>query len=502
MKAGEFTASNTWIAATEPPAAPLWTRLALGVAVFAVLGSLILSKPAWPMLDFDQNFYISIADDLDRYGVFSNGVLSDVDRTAERPAPGMFFGPVFPTLVYAVMKLDPHFAESVRCSLSADSGLRQGVACKPDEAPIRVINALLLAIGVVAVASTAELMFRQRWMFMLSGLFALAALACEVDIFSYIMTEATIFSIYSMFSYGIVLAWKSGRTRYFIVSGGLLGLLCLTKPSFLIAFPLVATLSTLYILKYREQRPHLVKLVLAFGLAFVCLTGGWMARNLVAVGKFGFTQEYGAAALIERFAYDDMSPREFFQAFAYCTPGLGELAFDHVNGADSMHRFKYFTKGSFFNVGRDRRDALVEKYGRLDPLIAGIALQELRTGWWRYLLTSIPLTWCGMWAGWIAALLLVPLFAWACIGSMRTGRLLFPFYAAPALANLVLDGLIGNHYTRYNLVLIGPYAVGAAAIISSLIANRRRQSRFHALEPLSAPAAPAASGEDSASPGG
>lgn len=386
--------------------------------------------------------------------------------------------------------------------MEADSGLRQGVTCEPDEAPIRVINALLLAIELVAVASAAELMFRRGWMFILSGLLALAALACEAEIFSYIMTEATIFSIYSMFAYATVLASKSGRTRHYIVSGGLLGLLCLTKPSFLIAFPLVAALSALYILKCRKRRSHLVKHLLAFGLAFACLSGAWMARNLVAVGKFRFTEEYGAAALIERFAYDDMSPREFFQSFAYCSPGLGEFAFDHVNGANSMHRFKYFTKGSFFNVGRNRRDALVEQYGRLDPLIAGIALQELRTRWWRYLLTSIPLTWCGMWAGGIASLLLVPLFAWACIGSMRTGRLLFPFYAGPALANLVLDGLIGNHYTRYNLVLIGPYAVGAAAIISSWHASWRRQSRFHAREPLSAPSAPAASGEDSASPGG
>jgi hypothetical protein len=28
----------------------------------------------------------------------------------------MFFGPVFPMLVFGVMKLDPHFAEAVRCS--------------------------------------------------------------------------------------------------------------------------------------------------------------------------------------------------------------------------------------------------------------------------------------------------------------------------------------------------------------------------------------------------
>jgi hypothetical protein len=32
---------------------------------------------------------------------------------------------------------------------------------------------------------------------------------------------------------------------------------------------------------------------------------------------------------------------------------------------------------------------------------------------------------------------------------------------------LALHAAVGNHYTRYNLILIGPYAVGAACIIIS-----------------------------------
>jgi hypothetical protein len=54
----------------------LRARIGFGVAVFITLSGLILSKPVWPMLDFDQNFYVSIAYDLDKYGVFDDGVLS------------------------------------------------------------------------------------------------------------------------------------------------------------------------------------------------------------------------------------------------------------------------------------------------------------------------------------------------------------------------------------------------------------------------------------------
>jgi 4-amino-4-deoxy-L-arabinose transferase-like glycosyltransferase len=363
---------------------------------------------------------------------------------------------------------------------------------------MRLLNAFLLAIAVVALASAAELIFMESSVFLLSGALALAAVACEAGIFSYIMTEATIFSIYGVFALVNVLAWRTGRSRYFVLGGLLLGLLCLTKPSFLLLFPLALALSALYLYRLAKPRPpHTLRHLLAFSLAFACIVGAWMTRNLVSVGKFAFTQEYGAAVLIERFAYDDMTAREFFQAFPYCTPGIGELAFDLVNGKDSMHRFTYFTKDSFFNTGRDRRKALVAQYGRLDPLISGIVLDEMRTNWWRHLLVSIPLAWCGMWAGWIASLPLIPLFAWGCIRAARTRQPLFLLYAVPPIVNLALDGLIGNHYTRYNLILIGPYAIGAAFIISSWLGSGRWRWQLLAPKPLSTPSAIAVSDEDS-----
>jgi 4-amino-4-deoxy-L-arabinose transferase-like glycosyltransferase len=482
----------------------LTTRFGLFVLALVTLGALIASKPTRNLQDFDEPFYVTLAYDLDRYGVFSNGPFGEVDDTAAKPLPGMFFGPVYPALVAAVMKLDPRFAAAARCSVEANRGHRDIATCDPYDLPMRLLNTLLLAIAVVAVAAAAELIFRQRALFLTAGLCALVALAFEASAFSYVMTESVIFAIYSVFMLAVVLAWRSGRTRHFIFGGVLLGLLCLTKPSYLVLFPLVAALSFVYLYWLADpRRPHALGRVLAFSLAFGCIVGAWVARNVVSVGKFGFTEEYGAVVLIERFAYNDMTLREFFQAFPYCTPGLGEVVFDPVYGIDSMHRFTYHTDGSFFHVGRGRRDALVAQYGRLDPLIPGIIRDEMRNDWWRHLLVSIPLAWCGLWAGWLASLVLVPLFAWACVRSVRTRQPLLLFYATPAVAMLGLDALIGNHYTRYNLILMGPYAVGAAWIITSWLPGRpgaHWQWRSPASAPLSAPSVTAASDADSTSP--
>jgi 4-amino-4-deoxy-L-arabinose transferase-like glycosyltransferase len=479
-------------------------RIGLFVLALAILGALIVGKPTRSLQDFDEPFYVTLAYDLDRYDVFSNGFFSDVDDTVTAPPAGMFFGPAYPALVAAVMRLDPRFAAAARCSVEANRGHRSIASCDSYDLPIRLINALLLAIAAVAVAAAAELMFRRRAMFFLSGLCLLAALAFEADAFSYIMTESLIFALYSLFMLAMVLAWRSGRLGYFVAGGLLLGILCLAKPSYLVLFPIVAVLSFVYLYWLADpRRPHALGRVAVFGLAFACVTGAWVARNAVSVGKLGFTEEYGAVVLIERFAYNAMTMREFFQAFPYCTPGLGELAFDPVYGTDSMHRFTYHTEGSFFHVGRDRRDALVARYGRVDPLIGGIIRDEMRNDWWRHALVSIPLAWCGLWAGWLADLVLVPLFVWALIRAVRTRQPLLLFYAAPAVAMLGLDALIGNHYTRYNLILMGPYAAGAASIIVTWLPappGAHWRWRSPASAPLSAPSARAASDAGSASP--
>ena len=110
---------------------------------------------------------------------------------------------------------------------------------------------------------------------------------------------------------------------------------------------------------------HTGACLLGFGLTFAIVLGAWASRNAISVGKFGLTEEYGAVALIERFAYDDMTLREGLQAFPYCLPGVGDIAFDRVYGTDAMHRFVYHTPGGFFHAGRGQRETLLAQHERL-----------------------------------------------------------------------------------------------------------------------------------------
>ena len=432
-------------------------RIILLVAAFAFLSAAIMSRPPKSFNNFDQLSYLTIAYDIDRYGVFSNGIFDQTDSNRTAPAADMFFVPGYPMLVLAAMKLDSRFAKAVACSVEANHDNNESAECETYATPIHIVHALLLAFGVLAIAQSGALIFLSTRVFWLAGALAIGSLFAEGD---------------------TVLAWKTSRIRYFALAGIFLGLLCLTRPSFVVVIPVMLALIVL------NGRWHVHKNstslwthLLVFVTACFVVVGPWIVRNHVSVGKWGLTEEYGSAVLIERFAYNDMTAREIMLAFPYCTPGIGDIAFDQIYGKDSMHRFVYHTRDSFFHVGRGRRDMLVKEYGHLDPLIAGIVLDETRMNWWRHLLVSIPLGWCGMWVGWLWSLLLVPLFGWACVRAAQRSQPLLLFYAAPAVVMLCLHAVVANEHTRYNLVLIGPFSVGAAWIISETLWNARWRSQ-------------------------
>ena len=450
-------------------------RIVFGLVIFAVLAAAILARPPKWLNDFDQSFYLTIAYDIKHHGVFSDGhVLRDVggwevNSTVAAPPPGIFFGPLYPWLIVGATTIDARFAKAADCSVEANQGARADTECEVYARPIHIIHAALLALGVLAIAFAGEIIFARRSIFWLAGVLATVALLSDADLFAFVMTESLTFCLYGVASLALVLALKAPRIGSVILVGCLIGLLCLTRASFVVLVPVVAGLiaiSGMWLSPVGWR--SVLKLGLVFALAWVAVVGPWLVRNAVSVGKFSLTEEYGSATLIERFAFDDMSAREFALAFPYCLPEIGAPMVNWAFGPQAMERLVYDAPKSFFRAGRLHRDQLVEAHGRLDPLIAGLIRTEMRENWWRYILVSVPLGWCGMWVGGLLGLILAPLFAWACVAAARRPKPLFLLYAAPALVMLGLHAAVANQFTRYNLILIGPFSVGAAWIITSI----------------------------------
>jgi hypothetical protein len=445
----------------------LWRTLFM-LLVFAILLTAIASRVPKRLNDFDQSFYLTIAYDLQRHATFSNGIFDNVDSISQVPPPGMFFVPVYPALVLLAMQADARFATAVDCAERANHGKADGASCDIYARPINALHAAFLTLGIFAIGMTAALVTGAPWAFFAAAAFATAGLIFEAELFSYIMTESVSFGLFSLMGLLLVRALKDGRAESWGVLGLALGVLTLTKPSFAILAPVTGAVLCIAWLMTRPRRASalLVRAGL-LALGFVLVVGPWIARNGIVIGKWGLTEEYGAAALVERFAYNEMALREGLLAFPYCVPVIGPPLIAALAGPDAMRRFEWSERGGFFDAGRARRNALIADHGKLDPVFRNVLADEISRTGVRHLLVSIPLAWCGSWVSGAWSLLMLPLFVAGCLLAGRRYPLLL-YYAAPAVLMISLHAIVANHYSRYNLGMIGPMAVAACALAARL----------------------------------
>jgi len=422
----------------------------------AVMTGAIFPRPAKSLGDFDQAVYLTIAYDMERYGVFSNGVFDTADSTESMPSPGMSFGPVYPWIVLISMKIDARFAEAVRCAVENDRGHDDVNSCETYAAPVLLAHAFFLTIAILAIARAAELIFGGLRMFWLAASLSTLGLLPETDLFSFAMTESTTLFLYSVLALDMVLFYSTQLPRYVVAGGFLLGLLTLTRAEYVVLLPAFVAL----VFWYSTQRGRL-RQALVFVAAFFVVLGPWIGRNAISVGKLGLSEEYGSASMIERFAFDEMTAKEYALIAAYCVGTIGAATVDGLFGEEAMRRFHYDKEGSFFAIGRGHRNELMAMYGKLDPIIWGEVRGEMARNWWRYILVTFPLAWCGMWVGLPVSLLIMPLFVLGVAHTVRTWNWLFLTYSVPAFVMLALHAAVANHYTRYNLILIGPFSIAA-----------------------------------------
>jgi hypothetical protein len=335
---------------------------------------------------------------------------------------------------------------------------------------------MFLALGILAIALAAELIVGSTLAFYVAGVLATSAVLPDSDLFSYVMTESLTFGLYSLAAYALVRCIAVPAFRNFLVAGVLFGVLVLTRTAYVILIFVVPALLVIACV-WRNSLPmgRAALYAATFFLAAGVVTGAWMARNALSVGHWGLSEEYGSATLIERFAFNSMTAQEFALAFPFCLPTIGPPLLHQIFGKAPPNRFVYNSPGSFFQIGRGTRESLLRSHGRLDPLLAGLVKSEMRKNWWRHLLVSVPLGWCGMWVGGPIGLVLIPLFAAALVLVWRAPDPLFLAYSSPAFVMLGMHALIANHYTRYNLILIGPFAAAGSMVITKMLCRCKGQ---------------------------
>ena len=120
--------------------------------------------------------------------------------------------------------------------------MRHGAECEIYARPMHLIHAALLALGVIAIALSAEIIFTSSMVFWLAGILATLALIPDADLFAFVMTESITFSVYSVAALALLWALRGRVRRNSCWPGSLFGLLCLTRASFAVLAPVAVGL--------------------------------------------------------------------------------------------------------------------------------------------------------------------------------------------------------------------------------------------------------------------
>jgi hypothetical protein len=463
-------------------AARLLLVLAIALAGLTLYGH--LRKPM-PVFYGDQPRYLSIASDLLTLGRFTNGAPQG-GVPAERP-PGMWNVPLYPELVALLARLDPRLASTTHC-LSE----HQSPACPNDLGilvPVQIGMAaatLLLLWFSALVATRSEPV---AWTALV-----LASLGCfEYGDFVHLgITETLNCLLFAAFSLSLLCAVRRSSFGAAVLAGVLLGLSALTRPAYAyLAYALLAlsVIGALALLRPRWRAPlgSPVALGLALSLGSLITLGPWLLRNWLEVGHFAISNGYGGAILAQRVAYDAMTPREFLAAWIYWLPDFGHSLAKALFAPDWYVQLGWQEPGTYYYLG-DKvigPETLVAA-GSADAQVGYIIRTMVLPHPVKFALVTLPLIWRGLWFGKYFSVVSFPLLVAALVAERRRRGFDLLVLTLPGLFMLVFQALVSVNTARYNVVLIPPFAIGAAVCFVALFQRlqRGRALRFRRIDPI------------------
>jgi 4-amino-4-deoxy-L-arabinose transferase-like glycosyltransferase len=420
---------------------------------------------------FDQIFYLGIGYDIAQHGQFTNGFMYD-DPADPNPAavirpPGMRFTPLYPALVAAASWADPAFARAMACQVQNRG---QNPAC-PHGAPlIRVCQFLLLAGIYWLIWWCGGVVLRSRTGAWASLAIALLTAPELLNYANYVMTEITALALY-MASIAAVLKAGQGRRKlpWMLLAGFYAGLAALTRPAFFDLL-LAAGLAGL-ILAARARRPGLAAAFLAAGLLTI---SPWIARNFLVLGTPALTQGYGAHVLNERIAFDEMTWPEYGKSFICWLPD-GNAEGNALFGPDACRRFQWNdSPDNFYAIGNGPlMQQSLKSSGGWPEMFDYLMRTYILAHPIKHFLVTIPLALRGAWISNYWGFALMPICAVRTIFAFRRRDTAFLVLSLPAWFMLLFAAAISVNQTRYNLMLIPPFAIAGAGLVTALNPWRR-----------------------------
>lgn len=419
----------------------------------------------------DEFAYLSIARDLTNTGTFGDGIFAE-KRAAGTISPGRFFAPGYPGFLYLMSRLDPAVRDFIDCSVR-HMGVA-GPACMPAPVSLLAVQSVFAAVGVTAIFAAAELLSKSLLVAGLSVFLALATGEPAFYVRTY-LTENTAFLGFYVFMAAAVAATLKQRPGTFAIAGAALAFAALSRPSYLyllyVLAPLLWVAAWVRYPKDRRNGPNVTwSEAAAFGCAALAILAPWMMRNLAQFGDTALSAGYGGYILVQRVAYNAMTAAEWGASFIFWLPDFGDRLARALFDASIYQRLGWDGPNAFYIVGNGdlMRTTLAASGGRAGHL--NFLLREhVLAHPIKHPLVTLPLTLRGIWVGKYLSLAAVLVVYPVARELARHGRLFaFLVFALAPVFMTALHGLLSVNVVRYNVPMIGPYAIVVAFAIVAL----------------------------------
>lgn len=428
----------------------------------------------------DELVYLSIANDIDVYGVFSDGRFAG--GWGGDAEPGRFFAPGYPFFLHLMSRLSPATRAFIACNAARESAARE--TCPKAPFSLFAVQAVLAALGVTCIFAAAHVLSGSLAVAGLTEALALATGEPANYVRTY-MTENTAYLGFYVFLAAGVWAVAERRVGAFALAGAALAFATLSRPSYLYLIYLLTAVMLAAAAIGASRLGFHWRHFGAFCAGAVVLLAPWMLRNAVIFGDPALTSGYGGYILVQRVAYNAMTWTEWGVALIAWLPDFGDSLAQALFPREAYIRLGWHDPTSFYAVGNGplMRETLAASGGRsghLTYLLHHYVLVEP----FKHLAVTLPLTLRGMWAGKYLALAGVLLMLPVAL-EMRQRQRLLPFLvlAVPPVLMAVLHGLISVNVPRYNVPIIAAYAFIVAfavlAMAPRLSGWRRSREQVH-----------------------
>ncbi len=465
--------------ALTPRERPAWRETVVFFAVFAVLllGAHLLSGKPFERPHTDASRYIDYAVSLHEFGVFG----LTIGDHSKAPAPSNANAPLYPAYVAGLMWLDPGLKDSIYCWNERDPVTKQlaNDICDVNVAFFLVVQGILAIVTLLLVfLLTLKLTKRPAVAWIAAFLAWSAGILAEFQVL--FMTEIFVLPLFIGMMLCIARAYSTRHLVWIGAIGVLLGVLTLTRPTYLYLFYGFVLFFLVY-LAIARNRIAAVSLTLLV-VSFAAVTAPWSLRNKAQLDTWALSGgDYAEIVLMQRFTYNRMGWPEVATAFVYYLPDFGDSL------SAQLFPARYYDKlgwegESYYRVANDRQEFLkeAEKAGGKENLIPYWIRTEMIGNAPKNLAVSAALAWRGSFVakywGLVGAIAFVALL----IATIRQRSYMLLLVSAPVLYMIAFHAGLSVSIPRYNLPIMALCATAMAYYIGRVSFDLMTRNDFPA----------------------